>query len=169
MSLPMYQDTFPVEKKIQSLKFDWTRKSVVEIGCNIGQLGNHVLNRGAQSYVGHDLIEAYVEEGKRRYPHLDLRCGKAQDADLSADVFVALGVFHHMDNASVIGCLSRTTATWAIIEQPMSSEKFQNYKMRSRSWYGNAFLAAGFERITEFDYGFYYPIERRILLAEKPQ
>lgn len=169
MTAPFYQDTFPVERKLQHLVFDWTGLSVSEVGCNIGQLGGYVLERGAASYRGCDTNAEWLEEGQRRYPNLDLKVGRAQDADLSADVFVALGVFHHVSAPDVEAMLARTTARFLLMEQPMREPPFQGYYMRPKGWYIATAAGAGFQHVTEFKYGFLYPVPRSILLCERMQ
>ncbi|MFZ2152096.1 MAG: class I SAM-dependent methyltransferase [Minisyncoccia bacterium] len=163
----MYQDTFPVAEKLKHLVFDWTGLSVVEIGCNTGQLGDYVLKQGAASYRGSDMNAEWLGEGQRRYPHLNLTVGRAQDADLRADVLVALGVFHHMSDFDVIGVLAGTTARVLLIEQPMRAEPFQGYKMRPKDWYKANVAAVGFTSVKEFKYGFTYPVPRSILLVAR--
>jgi SAM-dependent methyltransferase len=167
MTALFYQDTFPVERKLQHLVFDWTGLSVSEVGCNIGQLGGYVLKRGAVSYRGCDTNSDWLAEGLRRYPNLDLSVGRAQNADLSADVFVALGVFHHVSAPDVEAMLTHTTARFLLMEQPMQKAGFQGYYMRPREWYVTAAERAGFINVTEFKYGFTYPVPRSILLCER--
>jgi predicted TPR repeat methyltransferase len=167
MIAPMYQDTFPVAEKLKHLVFDWKGLSVAEIGCNTGQLGDYVLSRGAASYRGCDSNVEWLMEGRRRYPYLDLLVQRAQDFNVNADVLVALGVFHHMGAFDVIGVLARTTGRFLLMEQPMQAGEFQGYKMRPKDWYEASAAAAGFTSITEFKYGFSYPIPRSILLARR--
>lgn len=163
-----YQDQFPVERKLRHLTFDWAAKSVAEIGCNIGNLGAYVIARGAVSYVGSDLIPAYVAEGRRRHPTLDLRHAESADAPVDADVLVALGVFHHMSDAGITALLGRTTARWIVCEQPMGDLPFKNYFIRPGVWYVNALAEAGFTEYRTVRYGFSYPIDRAILVAHRP-
>ena len=52
MGIYVYQDKVStLEKKLKDFDFDWTEKSVLELGCNIGKLGLLVKERGARKYV----------------------------------------------------------------------------------------------------------------------
>jgi trans-aconitate methyltransferase len=160
----MYQDTFPPATKLQHVRLDWRGLAVVEVGCNIGMLGDYALERGAASYVGYDAKPAYITEGLRRRPHLALHVGRAEQADVACDLLVALGVFHHMPDADVQALLARTTAQAVLFEVPLSDKPFKTYRMRPRQWYDRAARAAGFTTCERFKYGFWYPVDREIFL-----
>lgn len=160
----MYQDTFPPATKLQHLRLDWRGLAVVEVGCNIGMLGDYVLAGGAASYVGYDAKAQYVAEGLRRRPHLDLRVGEAHTADVACDLLAVLGVFHHMPDAHVTGLMARTSARVLLFEVPLSDRPFKMYRMRPRRWYDAAARAAGFTACERVRYGFWYPIDREIFV-----
>jgi len=161
-----YQDVFTPGRKLRHLTLDWTGARVVDLGCNLGALGDYVLARGAASYVGVEADAGWAEEGRRRFPHLDIRTGTAGDADTDCDILCCLGLFHHVPDAGVSRILSRTTARVVVCEQPMG-EPFGVYRMRSEAWYRARLTKAGFTSIERVEYGFGYPVDRAILVGRR--
>jgi hypothetical protein len=160
-----YQDMFPPAKKLKHVQFDWAGKSYLEIGCNIGAFGDLVLNKGAKNYSGFDHKEEYILEGRSRFPHLQLMNVKAQNIELqSVDVLVALGVFHHMDERYIMEVLKNIQSKWLLFENPLGTKQLPPYKVRSKEWY---FEIIKPKSVKEFEYGFSYPIERKIFICER--
>lgn len=157
--------------KLRHLLFDWAGLRVVDLGANMGALGPYVLERGAVSYVGTELNVGWASAGRAMYGALKgwtLHIGNARDADLSqADIVCALGLFHHMNDDDVRHVLQSTSAPRVLIEQPMGNSPLRNYKIRSKEWYVAELAEAGFTKVERFPYGFAYPIDRAILLAER--
>lgn len=75
---------------------------VIDVGCGTGAL----LEQMPQyvSYVGFDLSAAYIEHAKKRFGSLgQFHCADVADAGTlglpKADLIVAIGVLHHLDDA----------------------------------------------------------------------
>ena len=67
MGIYVYQDKVSTpEKKLKDFDFDWTEKSVLELGCNIGKLGLLVKERGARKYKGIDWDKDVIALGIER-------------------------------------------------------------------------------------------------------
>lgn len=166
----LYQDQFPPAAKLRHVLLDWTGLRVLDLGANLGALGVYALERGAASYVGHEANAAWADAGRQRYGHVPgwtLHTGNARAADLGgADILCALGLFHHMRDDDVRHILRTTTARRVLIEQPMGGA-FQHYLMRPQAWYRAELEEAGFGQIERFPYGFAYPVERAIFLADR--
>lgn len=82
--------------------------SVLDVGCGFGDMADYCREsgRGTWRYTGLDIVPALIEEGRRRYPGVDLRL---HDMDVDGlpqgyDVIVASGVFSHRlkDNLSFV-------------------------------------------------------------------
>ena len=160
----IYQDMFPPAQKLKHMIFNFEGKSVVEIGCNIGMFGEYVLNRGAKDYIGFDHKEEYIAEGKSRNPKANIHVMKGQDVHSNSDVFCALGVFHHMEGDSIANVLKNNTSEYLIFENPVGNKPFEPYKVRPKQWYFDLIQPMSVE---EYEYGFNYPIERKIFVCKR--
>lgn len=78
--------------------YDFNNKSVLDIGCGFGDL-NKTLTRKAEkySYLGCDLCENLIEEGKTIFPNAEFVVGNILDIDFTnrIDWAVASGPFNH--------------------------------------------------------------------------
>jgi trans-aconitate methyltransferase len=162
----VYHDTFPPETKLRHLKLDWTGARVHDLGCNSGALGAYVLARGATHYAGWEVNADWAAEGRRRYPHLTIHTADVRQADLDCDILCCLGLFHHLNDATVEAILAVTTAHTVVTEQPMG-DPFQNYVMRPESWYRDALARSGFTNVERAEYGFSYPVDRAFLVGRR--
>ena len=60
---------------------------VLDVGCGSGYLLQRLVEYGAGSATGVDLMPARIEEGQRRHPTLDLRAGSATELPFEAADF----------------------------------------------------------------------------------
>jgi len=81
--------------------FDCMGKSILDIGCGFGDL-NRVLERSCgedYTYLGIDLVEEFVQEGRRRYrgQHIQFEVGDFMDLRFERDFDIVLssGIFNH--------------------------------------------------------------------------
>ena len=81
--------------------FKCSGKSILDIGCGFGDL-NRVLSRESKDsyeYLGVDLVEELVDEGRSRYPQDNIRFLNADFLEHSFnetfDIVVASGIFNH--------------------------------------------------------------------------
>lgn len=120
-----YQDYVYLEEKLKNLEFDWRGKSVVDVGCNVGELYEYVKQRGARSYFGLDKREAEIQEAKRRYPEAKFYVGNILDYDnLVCDVMVFLAVFHHLSNKEeIIKVLKSLSCSELVVETPVKESQ----------------------------------------------
>lgn len=167
-----YQDMYKPKEKLKHLiaakGFDWSGKTYLEIGCNIGAMGKFVLEHGAKYYEGYDHIKEYIDEGLSRWPHLNLEVAQAHTIQTTQhfDVFLALGVFHHMTEEHIALVFENISAEWVIFENPLGDKPWPPYpyRMRTREFY---FQFLEQDTIKEFDWGFPYQKERKIFVAKK--
>ncbi len=82
----------------QQLASDLSLKNarILEAGCGTGWLSNGLIAYGA--VVATDLSPASIEEGRRRYPRVDLRCGDflAMDLPDEFDLIISADALAHM-------------------------------------------------------------------------
>lgn len=74
-------------------------RSVLEVGCGLGDFGQFLNHRFPQMrYTGIDVSSRMIEEGQRIHPHLDLRRGNVLDCSLSGvyDAVFAQGIFYRL-------------------------------------------------------------------------
>lgn len=164
-----YQDTYPVENKLERVDYSWEKKLVLDIGCNIGGVGKYVFERGCSGYLGVDLNEEFIAEARRRYGYRY----KVKDA-LEAvreeagtfNVLIALGILHHLSDATV----KKIFSLWnkdIIFEVPTGEIKYKEYKVRTKEWYKDLLnyktveiLESGMNLSKE------YPFERLIFICK---
>lgn len=160
-----YQDGIKVENKLRDIKFDWKDKSVLDLGCNIGLLGNYVTERGAKDYTGVDRREGYIIEGRGRNPDFKLEIGDLVDyVDYPCDVLVILAILHHLEDKHVDLLLSSTPAKEMVCEIPCGKEKVDKVQLedriklriiRDKQWYIDRFEKHGWK------------IEQEVVLEQK--
>jgi SAM-dependent methyltransferase len=76
---------------------DLTGKSVLEVGCGLGDLGAYLIEQfPGLDYRGVDLSPRMIAEGRRSHPLLDLRVANVLDLGPGdgADVVLAQGIFY---------------------------------------------------------------------------
>ena len=131
----VYQDQIKVEEKLKNLNYNWEGKSVFEIGCNVGRLGDFLRDK-LTSYVGVDVKEDMIEIGKQRYG-LDLITGDALDyLHIQKDILVSLAVYHHMPDESVRRIFRECKCNEMIFEVPIGdTPNYTKYHLRSKEWY----------------------------------
>lgn len=57
-------------------EIDFSDKSVLDVGCGFGEMGNFLTKRYKNvTYKGVDMMAEFIENGKKIYPHLDLKIG----------------------------------------------------------------------------------------------
>ncbi len=145
MSHYVYQDNIIIDEKFKNLDFNWSGKTVLDIGCNIGLLRNYLENYGISSYTGIDHSVEDIEIGKERNPTSDLRIGDLLEyTGYRADVFVAMAVFHHIKEEKLEAFIKKCGAKELIFEVPVGDDqKFINreyenqpiYFLRTEEWY----------------------------------
>jgi ubiquinone/menaquinone biosynthesis C-methylase UbiE len=81
--------------------FECRGKSILDIGCGFGDL-NRVLSRetgDSYQYLGIDLVGELIDEGRRHYPHENIRFLKSEFLEYpfkeTFDIIVASGIFNH--------------------------------------------------------------------------
>lgn len=164
-----YQSQFPVPQKLRNVPpVLYAGRDIVELGCNRGDFGAYVLSLGAASYVGYDFNASTIAHGQATHPTLDLRHGTHADIPDTCDLFVALGVFHHIPDAALVSLLQRVRANTILCEQPMHTKSQPPYHIRSHVWYEDALMTlGGYQRPVRYEYGFGYPYPRAILVATR--
>jgi SAM-dependent methyltransferase len=78
-------------------EIDFTEKTVLDIGCGFGELGNFLIKRyEGVKYEGIDIVPEFIKEGKIKYPHLDLEEGNYMKDSINKryDIVVASGVLN---------------------------------------------------------------------------
>jgi len=78
-------------------EIDFCGKSVLDIGCGFGELGNFLTRRyKGVCYRGMDIVPEFIKEGKKLYPHLDLVVGNflTDRVDKRYDIVIASGVLN---------------------------------------------------------------------------
>lgn len=133
----VYQDRVSSpQKKLENLMFDWTGKTVVELGCNIGKLGLYVLDYGAKSYRGIDIDENMVKIGNERYG-LGLEVMNVLDIDkpIKSDVVVAMALFHHIKDDSLELLFKMIQSRELIFEVPVGQNDVGLYQTRPDEYY----------------------------------
>lgn len=161
-----YQDMFPPAEKLKNLVFDWSGKSVVELGCNIGKLEGYVMGKGAKSYLGYDHKNEYIDEGLSRNPDGNIAVMRATEIKSNPDVLVALGVFHHLQPEAIQTFLKNNPSEYLLFENPVGHKPLDPYKVRPKEWYFDL-IRVDKSQVREFAYGFKYPIERVIFLVKR--
>jgi SAM-dependent methyltransferase len=136
MGVYVYQDEVsPPEKKLKGFDYDWTGKSVLELGCNVGKLGMLVKERGAREYKGIDWDKDVIALGRERYG-LDLEAKNVLTwKDYDYDVVIAMALFHHFEEDKLDRVLEKITANELIFEVPVGSNDVGLYQTRTRKWY----------------------------------
>lgn len=132
----VYQDEVsPTEKKLKNFDFNWSGKSVLELGANVGKLGIYVLDKGAKKYKGIELDENMVKLGIERYG-LDLICLDASEwKDYDYDVVIAMALFHHFTNEKLEALLSKVNSNELIFEVPIGISNAGLYYERTKESY----------------------------------
>lgn len=136
MSIYVYQDKVSSpEKKLKNLNYDWTGKSVLELGCNVGKLGLLVKERGARKYKGIDWDKDVIALGIERYG-LDLEVKNVLSwEDYNYDVVIAMALFHHFEDEQLDRVLEKIIAKELIFEVPVGNNDIGLYQIRSMDWY----------------------------------
>ena len=79
--------------------YNCTNKTVLDIGCGFGDLNKTLTQKfGTYNYIGCDLCEKLIEEGKKHYPNSKFYIGNFLEMDLKEDIdwAVASGPFNHI-------------------------------------------------------------------------
>jgi SAM-dependent methyltransferase len=151
-----YQDIYPIEKKLQYLDFDWNNKRVIDLGCNVGQLSQYVMNKGARSYLGIEIRKEYYEEAVMRYGNKDpfVFFKKANLFDVwnttECEVLCAFGLLHHLDDKAVQRLFLHYDFDEFIFECPMDVQPLRNFYIRTFDWYEEILESFEFEVINQF-------------------
>lgn len=90
-------------------------KSILDIGCGVGVLGIDLLSKGCAKYIGLDISEIAVEEGRRRAEvaglsdKMEFICSRLQDIEEfpNADITVALGLLDWITLSEVEGLIKK--------------------------------------------------------------
>lgn len=82
---------------------------LVDVGCGTGEMFEFI--PGGVSYVGFDMSEPYIHSARRRFGGKArfecMEVGRAAELDVrSADVALAFGLLHHLDDPEVTGLLA---------------------------------------------------------------
>ena len=78
-------------------EIDFNGKSVLDIGCGFGELGQFLIKRYKDvSYTGLDMVPEFIKEGKKLYPNLDLVVGNYLNdrVEKKFDIVIASGVLN---------------------------------------------------------------------------
>lgn len=136
MGIYVYQDEVTSPKqKLSNLDFDWTDKSVLELGCNVGKLGNYVLKQGAREYKGIELDKEMVKIGIERYGLDLIAMDVSKWNDFDYDVTIAMALFHHFDNEKLENLLSVINSKVLIFEVPVGTNDTGLYQLRTKQGY----------------------------------
>lgn len=96
---PEEYNLFLIHRKAYDLAARLSRGSrVLDFGCNTGY-GTALIEREAASATGADVSPAAIEEGRRRYPHIDLRLVDGRSLpfeDAAFDLVVSFQVIEHV-------------------------------------------------------------------------
>ena len=143
MEVYVYQDRVSIpEKKLKHFEFDWSNKSVLELGANVGKMGNYVLEKGASKYKGLELDKKMVEIGTGRYG-LDLECmdvlkkrsWKTLSGGTDWDITIAMALFHHFTDKELERLFSIINSKVFIFEVPTGTTKTDLYYIRLEQSY----------------------------------
>jgi len=77
-------------------EIDFNNKSVLDIGCGFGEFGYFLSKRyKGVDYLGIDIVPEFIEEAKKKYPHLSFKVSDfLKDNPGSFDVVIASGVLN---------------------------------------------------------------------------
>lgn len=126
-----FQDQAPIQQflvggfhtKFISALVDLTPTSILELGCGEGYLMEQMYRRLPNvPMLGLDTLEAALNEGRRIFPHLDLRRGDIyhiDQPDKSWDVVIASEVLEHLDHpAQALQELKRVAKRYVLLSVP---------------------------------------------------
>lgn len=171
MLIADYQSQFPPSQKLRHLSYDWSGRRVTEVGCNAGMLAPYVLARGAVSYLGSDYDRASVLRARETVQDARTTFVSAHipEAPVGDDVLCAFGVFHHVPNDALLQVFAtaRDNGVRTIIfENPFEpNPAHPSYHIRSHAWYLDTAARHGFIHSSTYQYGFTYPVDRRIVVV----
>lgn len=160
-----YQDVITPKEKLKHLTIDLKGKSVIDLGCNIGEVKPYVMELGASIYMGYDANKDFIHEASKRhgnsFKHTDILKQKL----FKADVVFALGLFHHLSDSELTHLISKIDCEMLIVESPIFGER-KEYNVRSVENYQE--LLKPYKLINEIESGFKTPpVLRKILILEK--
>lgn len=98
-------------------------KSLLDVGCHTADWLNYIVKKhGVEQHLGIDVARNRLEEGKRRYPHLNLRVCFAEELDVppgSFDAVTSMEVLEHIpDWLSVLHSMLRIAAKQVLVTVP---------------------------------------------------
>lgn len=160
-----YQDVITPKEKLKHLSIDLKGKSVIDLGCNIGEVKPYVMNLGASIYMGYDANKDFIDEAIKRhgnsFKHTDILKQKL----FKADIVFALGLFHHLSDNEVKQLISKIDCEMLIAESPILGER-KEYNVRSVNNYKT--LLKPYKIINEIESGFKTPpVLRKILIFKR--
>lgn len=160
-----YQDVITPKEKLKHLSIDLKGKSVIDLGCNIGEVKPYVMELGASIYMGYDANKDFIGEAIKRhgnsFKHTDILKQKL----FKADVVFALGLFHHLSDSELTHLISKIDCEMLIAESPILGER-KEYNVRSIESYKS--LLKPYKLINEVESGFKTPpVLRKILIFER--
>lgn len=160
-----YQDIITPKEKLNHLSIDFKDKSVIDLGCNIGEVKPYVMDLGASIYMGYDSNKDFITEAIKRngnsFKHTDILKQKL----FKSDVVFALGLFHHLSDSEVKQLISNIDCDTLIVESPIFGER-KEYNVRGVENYKA--LLKPYKLINEVESGFKTPpVLRKILIFER--
>jgi len=75
---------------------DFTGKSVLDCGCNLGMLGYLALQQGAEQVTGIDIDRDVISQAKNLFPKITFRCEDVEDLYGNYDIIIASGMLHYI-------------------------------------------------------------------------
>ena len=160
-----YQDVITPAEKLKHLSIDLKDKSVIDLGCNIGEVKPYVMGLGAYMYTGYDSYKEFITEAIKRHGN-DFMCIDILKAyNFKADIVFALGLFHHLSDNEIKQLISKIECQTLIVESPILGER-KEYNVRSFEQYQK--LLKPYQLVDKVESGFITPpVIRKILIFQK--
>lgn len=160
-----YQDVITPKEKLKHLSIDLKGKSVIDLGCNVGEVKPYVKDLGAYFYMGYDANKDFIDEAIKRhgnsFKHTDILKQKL----FKSDIVFALGLFHHLSDNEVKQLISKIECDTLVVESPIIGQR-KEYNVRSIEDYEK--LLKPYKLTNEIESGFKTPpVLRKILIFER--
>src|SRR5690606_29440507 len=152
-------------EKLRHLLIHPKGKSVIDLGCNIGEVYTYVKQYGALKYKGYDSNKEFIAEAIKRHGDNFECCDILNIKEFKADIVFALGLFHHLNDAEIKQLVLKIECETLIVESPVLGER-KEYNVRSIEQYQK--LLKPYQLVDTVESGFKTPpVIRKILIFQK--
>lgn len=160
-----YQDVITPKEKLKHLTINLKYKSVIDLGCNIGEVKPYVMDLGAYFYMGYDANKGFIDEAIKRHGNSFKHDDILKQKLFEAHVVFALGLFHHLSDSEVKQLVSNIDCDMLVVESPIIGQR-KEYNVRSIEDYEK--LLKPYKLTNEIESGFKTPpVLRKILIFER--